>query len=136
MSFKLTQICISIKTFCCRKDESALILSNLPLLLFFRECATVKIFNPSATKKVAKKNLFSDIAKINTVVNFFNNSYAMYIVELKTFKIPVKEYQNMQKALRLRKNTFLLFAFVSLLSKNNFLLDLRSLILSRIWFQS
>ena len=94
------------------------------------------MFNPSATKKVAKKNFFNDIAKINTVVNFFNNSYAMYIVELKTFKIPVKKYQNMQKALRLRKNTFLLFAFVSLLSKNNFLLDLRSLILSRIWFQS
>ena len=94
------------------------------------------MFNPSATKKVAKKNFFNDIAKINTVVNFFNNSYAMYIVELKTFKMPVKKYQNMQKALRLRKNTFLLFAFVSLLSKNNFLLDLRSLILSRIWFQS
>ena len=94
------------------------------------------MFNPSATKKVAKKNFFNDIAKINTVVNFFNNSYAMYIVELKTFKIPVKKYQNMQKALRLRKNTFLLFAFVSLLSKNNFLLDLRSLIFSRIWFQS
>ena len=94
------------------------------------------MFNPSATKKVAKKNFFNDIAKINTVVNFLNNSYAMYIVELKTFKMPVKKYQNMQKALRLRKNTFLLFAFVSLLSKNNFLLDLRSLILSRIWFQS
>ena len=94
------------------------------------------MFNPSATKKVAKKNFFNDIAKINTVVNFFNNSYAMYIVELKTFKMPVKKYQNMQKALRLRKNTFLLFAFVSLLSKNNFLLELRSLILSRIWFQS
>ena len=94
------------------------------------------MFNPSATKKVAKKNFFNDIVKINTVVNFFNNSYAMYIVELKTFKMPVKKYQNMQKALRLRKNTFLLFAFVSLLSKNNFLLDLRSLILSRIWFQS
>ena len=64
------------------------------------------MFNPSATKKVAKKNFFNDIAKINTVVNFFNNSYAMYIIELNTFKMPVEKYQNTQKIITTTQKHF------------------------------
>ena len=30
--------------------------------------------------KIAMKNFFSDIARINAAVNFYNNDYAMYIV--------------------------------------------------------
>ena len=78
MNFKLTEICISIKTFYCQKEENSLILFNLSLFLIFRECWRVKNFNPDAKKKkIAKKNLFSDIVKINATVELYGNDYAM-----------------------------------------------------------
>ena len=108
MNFKITQICISIVTFYCQKRRERINFVQLAsLFYFFRECWRVKIFNLSATKKVSKKNFFSDIARINAVVNFYSNDYMMHMVQLNTLKMPVHKYQNTQKALRLRKNTFL-----------------------------
>ena len=59
---------------------------------FLRECWKFKVFNPSANKKVTKKNFFSDIANIDAAENFDRYYYAMHIASL---------------ALQLRKNTSL-----------------------------
>ena len=72
---------ISIKTFYCQKEESTLILLNLPLFsIFLGTLGGSKFITQVQQEKVAKKNFVSDIVRINAAVNFYSNDYAMHVV--------------------------------------------------------
>ena len=75
--------------------------------IFLGSVGGSKFLTQVQQKKVAKKKFFTDIAKITAAANFYKNDYAMHIVQLNTLKMPVHKYQNTQKALQLRKNSFL-----------------------------
>ena len=77
VNFKLTKIFIPIKTFYCQKDKRTLILFYLPL---FSSVGGSKFLTQLQRKKIAQKNFFSAIARINVTVNFYDNDYAMHIV--------------------------------------------------------
>ena len=50
------------------------------VFLFLRSVGGWKLLTEVQQKKIKKKNFFSDIARINATMDFYNNDYAMHIV--------------------------------------------------------